>query len=218
MRTKERIIHAARLLFNEEGERYVSMVDIASTLEISPGNLYYYYRGKEELIPALFTLYEAEICQMLNRPLQNLQSLIDLWGFLHLVLEVIDNNRFIYTSLTDFIQHDKNLSRRFTRILSLKQKTIAQLLNILDKERLFSPEKPDVITLSETFTLFLCSWSNYSLLRKTDNDDKSRLNHGVLHMMNLLSPNLKRNNHFEKNLQDIFKVSNQLKPFSHNNF
>lgn len=209
MRTKERIIHAARLLFNEEGERYVAMVDIASTLEISPGNLYYYYRGKEELIPVLFALYEAEISQVLTQPLENLRSLKDHWAILYLVLEVIDNNRFIYTSLADVIQRDRSLSRRFARILSLKQKAVASLLNNLNKERLLSLEETHVSTLSETITLLLTSWLSYSALKGADSGDKALLHRGVLHMMNLLSPYMNNTDHFVESCQDLFRVLNQ---------
>ena len=52
--TKIKILATALQLFNNEGEAQVSSVDIASVMGISPGNLYYHYKGKDEIIAALF--------------------------------------------------------------------------------------------------------------------------------------------------------------------
>jgi len=52
-RRKEDIIVAARRLFGEQGYSAVSMRDIADELDISVGNLTYYFRRKEDLIEAV---------------------------------------------------------------------------------------------------------------------------------------------------------------------
>mgnify|MGYP006189992069 CR=1 FL=1 len=50
MKTRDRILEVSLLLFNEEGESGLSSVDIANALEISPGNLYYHFKGKDAII------------------------------------------------------------------------------------------------------------------------------------------------------------------------
>ncbi|GAB4177052.1 MAG: TetR/AcrR family transcriptional regulator [Terrimicrobiaceae bacterium] len=52
--TKFRILEAARELFNRRGATEVTTHDIAAACRISPGNLYYHYANKEEIIRALF--------------------------------------------------------------------------------------------------------------------------------------------------------------------
>ncbi len=52
--TRKRILDAARKLFNENGTSHVSTNLIARELGISPGNLYYHYRNKEEIIRELY--------------------------------------------------------------------------------------------------------------------------------------------------------------------
>ena len=48
--TKDRIVDVAIALFNERGTAAVSTNHIANAAGISPGNLYYHFRNKEEII------------------------------------------------------------------------------------------------------------------------------------------------------------------------
>jgi AcrR family transcriptional regulator len=52
--TRARILEAALRLFNRRGSVSVTTHDIADACGISPGNLYYHFRNKEEIIRALF--------------------------------------------------------------------------------------------------------------------------------------------------------------------
>jgi AcrR family transcriptional regulator len=57
--TKDRILDAALVLFNEHGTDTVTTNHIAEALEMSPGNLYYHYRNKAEIVRALFGRIQA---------------------------------------------------------------------------------------------------------------------------------------------------------------
>ena len=59
--TYNRIVDASLVLFNEEGERNISTNHIAAHLSISPGNLYYHFRNKDEIIMQLFKRYSQEL-------------------------------------------------------------------------------------------------------------------------------------------------------------
>src|SRR4030095_10624878 len=57
-RTAERILEVSLDLFNRFGEPNVSTTLISAELNISPGNLYYHYPAKDELINSLLHRYE----------------------------------------------------------------------------------------------------------------------------------------------------------------
>ncbi|MCX7979280.1 MAG: TetR/AcrR family transcriptional regulator, partial [Bdellovibrionaceae bacterium] len=54
MRTKERILQTSLDLFNRQGVGVVTTNHIAKAMGISPGNLYFHFRNKEEIIFDLF--------------------------------------------------------------------------------------------------------------------------------------------------------------------
>ena len=58
-RTRGRILDAARRLFNERGTAAVSTNHVAAEAGISPGNLYYHFADKREIIRALHAVYAA---------------------------------------------------------------------------------------------------------------------------------------------------------------
>jgi AcrR family transcriptional regulator len=57
--TRKRILQAARRLFNDRGTAAVSTNHIAAAAGISPGNLYYHFRDKHDIIRALHAEYAA---------------------------------------------------------------------------------------------------------------------------------------------------------------
>lgn len=56
-RTRSHILDAARRLFNERGTAEVSTNQIAAEAGLSPGNLYYHFRDKREIIRRLHDQY-----------------------------------------------------------------------------------------------------------------------------------------------------------------
>ena len=93
-RTPERIIEASLALFNELGEPNVTMAAIADELNISPGNLYYHYRDREQIVNALFAEFRREMEELTDNTFSEPISVEDIWLFLHLLFEKIWNYFF----------------------------------------------------------------------------------------------------------------------------
>ena len=60
-KTRDRILDAARALFNERGPGSVTTAEIAQAVGINEGNLYYHFQRKEQLLEALFAAFEQAL-------------------------------------------------------------------------------------------------------------------------------------------------------------
>ena len=95
--TRHRILVASLLLFNEHGVPRTTINDIADEIDISPGNLHYHFRKKEEIVDALTAEFQADARKVLHPPESETVSLDDFWWFLHHLLELKGAYRFMLT-------------------------------------------------------------------------------------------------------------------------
>jgi AcrR family transcriptional regulator len=62
---RERLVTSARELLHEQGVERTTIAEIAEAAEVPPGNVYYYFKTKDELIEAAIGAHIAEIEAML---------------------------------------------------------------------------------------------------------------------------------------------------------
>lgn len=91
MSTRERILAGAREVFNAQGYSAASAVDIATALGISPGHLYYHFKGKAEIAAVLLEQCRAELLDVAQaaraaaaQPDFGLEA---LWTHVHILME-----------------------------------------------------------------------------------------------------------------------------------
>ncbi|MCO4812629.1 MAG: TetR/AcrR family transcriptional regulator [Gammaproteobacteria bacterium] len=97
--TRNRILVASLLLFNEQGEPGTTTNEIADEVDISPGNLHYHFRKKEQVVTALLDEFQADARRVLQPPSGDLVTIDDFWMFLHLLLECTAAYRFLFRDL-----------------------------------------------------------------------------------------------------------------------
>ena len=110
-RTRERILQAALSLMNRVGEPHVTTADIADEMNISPGNLYYHFRNKDDIIGELYGALEAKISPLLAAPAGRPTGVEDLWLMLHLLFEQMWEYRFFYRDLDEITSRNRRVSR-----------------------------------------------------------------------------------------------------------
>lgn len=66
MTKKEKIIYTALKLFNESGSNSVTTNHIADKMGISPGNLYYHFANKKEIIRKILEIMTIEYDEIFN--------------------------------------------------------------------------------------------------------------------------------------------------------
>lgn len=107
--TRNRILVASLLLFNEHGEPGTTTNEIADEVDISPGNLHYHFRKKAQVVDALLDEFQADAKRVLRPPELDVLTLDDFWVFLHTLLEYTAAYRFLFRDL-------ESLCERYPRV------------------------------------------------------------------------------------------------------
>src|SRR5439155_3018510 len=131
-RTAERILEVTLDLFNRFGEPNVSTTLISAELNISPGNLYYHYPAKDELINSLFDRYEKSLNELLHAA-DNVRNVEDAWLFFHMLFELIWQYRFLYRDLNDLLSKNRRLETHFQFVLKNKSRAVQSVLDGLSR-------------------------------------------------------------------------------------
>jgi len=191
MKRRELILVVSLDLFNSDGEANLSAVDIANELDISPGNLYYHFKGKEELVAELFSRFEDGLRAILRGPVDAPDSLEDNWLRSYVILEKIYSYRFFYRNLADILQKYPALDIRFRRLIDMKYNFILELLNSLVEEGVFEGRSVKAIgveDLANGVLLTVTYWFSYQYLRNRRMEQHDFIQGAILQIMAQVAP------------------------------
>lgn len=115
MKTRDKIIDIAVQLFNEHGTKAISTNHIAAAAGISPGNLYYHFRNKEDIIRSIFEQMDAYGVEQYQIILNNYPpgTIEGLERTFIMIQEYNWRYRFFKRELTALIMDDTLLKERF---------------------------------------------------------------------------------------------------------
>ncbi|MDP3709528.1 MAG: TetR/AcrR family transcriptional regulator [Polaromonas sp.] len=193
-RTAERILEAALDLFNRFGEPNVSTTLISAELGISPGNLYYHYPAKDELINALFDRYEKALGELLNAS-DGVRNVEDAWFFMHSLFELICQYRFLYRDLNDLLSKNRRLETHFQWVLKNKTRAVRTLLDGMSHAGAIHIDAREVPATATSMVVVLTYWLSFEYVRDPRNalepaNAQAALLRGAHHVLNLLVPYL----------------------------
>jgi AcrR family transcriptional regulator len=176
------------LLFNEEGEAQLSSVDVANALEISPGNLYYHFKGKDAIIRALYDRFEEEMRVILRGSSGGVASIEDNWVYIYILLEEIYDFRFFYRDLAGLLARYPDLAIRLRSLVAAKRKTIARILSDLEKAGTLTIDKRLREPLIDQIITTLTFWLAGDTLTKEVHDGPALIHKTVFQVMCLMVP------------------------------
>lgn len=188
MKTRDRILQVSLLLFNEEGEAQLSSVDVANALEISPGNLYYHFKGKDAIIRALYDRFEEEMRVILRGSSGGVASIEDNWVYIYILLEEIYDFRFFYRDVAGLLDRYPDLAGRFRGLIAEKRQTILRILDdltrlgVIDIDPRLKPPLTDQIITTLTF------WLAGDTLTRETHDGPALIHNTVFQVMCLIVP------------------------------
>jgi len=194
MKTRDRILHTSLQLFNEEGEEQTTTVDIANEMDISPGNLYYHFKGKDQIIAEIFHQYEVALSGTLTapieRPLSSPGNVEENWYYLYVVLEEMYQYRFFYHNLDNILQRYPEIRRHFKRLIQLKRATLYAICQTLIQQSVIDTGEQQLLGLVDNRTLNLTFWLSYDQLLHDQRDPSVSIHQGVLQLLTMVAPYL----------------------------
>ena len=188
--TRQRILDTSLAMFNTQGEPNVTTNHIADELEISPGNLYYHFRNKDDIIEHLFARYEERMDSALAAPIGRLPELEDIWLQLHLVFECIWDYRFLYRDLVEILSRNRRLRMRFARILKRADDRAHLVMRGLSQAGVMRASADELDAAATNILVLATFWLNYASVRG-DKDEHAAIRSGIVQVMMLIAPFLR---------------------------
>lgn len=189
MKTAERILATALTLFNERGENTVTSVDIAMELDISPGNLYYHFKGKEVIVDALVDLHKTQMMTVLARSHVAALEGDDVFYYLYLLVDKLHLFRFLYRSPADLSEKYPHCHRIRKQIVKALENQLAALLSHLHQMQALSGSVAERTLLVEVMALIMTQSCQYDDLHEQHDEEYHRY-HALSLIMTALLPRL----------------------------
>jgi AcrR family transcriptional regulator len=193
-RTAERILEVTLELFNRFGEPNVSTTLISAELSISPGNLYYHYPAKDELINALFDRFEKGLNELLQAA-DGVENVEDAWLFFHMLFELIWNHRFLYRDLNDLLSKNRRLETHFQFVLKNKTRAMHAVLDGLTRFGAMRMSQAEAGPVATAMVVVVTYWLSFEYVRDPrralePESASAAMGRGAFHALALLLPHL----------------------------
>ena len=190
MKTRDKIIQASIELFNEQGERNVTTNHIAAHLNISPGNLYYHFRNKEDIILSIYEEYASTLLlETFHKITENIKPLDAIIVYMDAVFQVLKKFRFLYSNLPVLLSKNPLLHKKYVEVQRQTSERVRGMLISLRDGKIMGFEDEDLPDIVSILRLVNTFWLSFY---QTQNDnveiDDSVFYEGVLKILVIIQP------------------------------
>jgi AcrR family transcriptional regulator len=191
-RTRERIVETSLQLFNRDGAPHVTTADIAGEMGISPGNLYYHFRNKDQIIIELFAAFERRLNGLFAAPAGHVADVEDLWLVLHLLFEAMWDYRFVYRDLDEILARDRRLQARFARLIGRGRRTVQKLCEGMIAAGTMEASESEIGVLTDNVALVATYWMSYQKIATVEGATQTwSLDRTAYQVLSLVAPFLR---------------------------
>ncbi|WP_394249738.1 TetR/AcrR family transcriptional regulator [Vibrio profundi] len=189
MKTRDKIVHAALELFNEHGERSITTNHIADHIEISPGNLYYHFRNKQEIVRDIFTLYSEELLERFTPIRGQQESLTLLKHYLDSIFTLMWKYRFFYANLPEILSRDEQLHEEYISVQERLQTNLVNIMQAFVDMKLLKVNEAEMKSMVTSLHLIASSWLAYqSAMSPKVKITEQVVHQGMLQMIAFVKP------------------------------
>lgn len=190
--TKSRILNAALALFNERGTADVTTNHIAEALGMSPGNLYYHYRNKAEIVRGLFARIRGEWATNYAVPFGTMPTIAVMATMVAGNFEIQARYRFFFRDLTLLLNADPELAAAYEANRAAGIGNTKSLINLFAGAGVITPLGDDE-ALDDLAQLLWLVGDFWLVFKNTGGAEfgQADKDHGVRLFRRLLTPHLK---------------------------
>ncbi|MFX6421087.1 TetR/AcrR family transcriptional regulator [Acinetobacter baumannii] len=161
LKTKYRILQISLQLFNERGERSVTTNHIAAELGISPGNLYYHFRNKHEIIKELMHQYQVETLEMLSLPEDRPLTTNDKINYFQVLSGQLWNYRFIHRDVYHLVESNEDFKKIYPRFAGQVMQQGQRIYQAFVDAGLMKMTPSEIEALIINLWIVLTNWTNF---------------------------------------------------------
>ncbi|MEI1690825.1 TetR/AcrR family transcriptional regulator [Acinetobacter nosocomialis] len=161
LKTKDRILQISLQLFNERGERSVTTNHIAAELGISPGNLYYHFRNKHEIIKELMYQYQVETLEMLSLPEDRPLTTNDKINYFQVLSGQLWSYRFIHRDVYHLVESNEDFKKIYPRFAGQVMQQGQRIYQAFVDAGLMKMTASEIEALIINLWIVLTNWTNF---------------------------------------------------------
>jgi len=171
MSTRDLILDVALVLLNERGESIVTSVDLAEEMNISPGNLYYHFKGKEQVVEELYAQFHARVLIALQQITSQARGdTKETLAGLTVVSDILQQFKFISQDIRGIHERYPSLRESLKKLLSLIYQTLVGLVKlVMDKSKVTDSTNASKL-LAGNLLYTLVNYGGYDSLIHSDDD------------------------------------------------
>jgi len=210
MSNRERILEAALELFNTHGASNTGTNKIAAHLGISPGNLYYHFKNREEIIRTIFPEISKDTdAVFMSAGSSNLTSAV-FGDILVKWVGTVWKYRFFYGDLVSLLRNDPELKtlyneRRRTTLALMQKAFLFYAQNSKMNGHILTEEGAEKLAIN--VWIVALNWIAFLQIEKEDSQiSRADLTAGAFQIFALLEPYLEMG--FIENVRQ--HLSNQM--------
>ena len=158
---RDKTLGAALTLFNQHSVHAVSTRHMAEHVGISPGNLYYHFRNKEDIVLALYETLEKDLLRILQLPEERVVKLEHVLQYVVRLFEHLWVYRFFYR---DVVSHLGTMPEVEARYRALSAKVLASgcaIYTEMTRSGLMDATAGQIPIISANSWIILSHWFSY---------------------------------------------------------